>query len=143
MGALHSQCRLTPEPPANGPWKIDITQEYLCGANRQCNPGTYCGSLKVDEPGWASTLSYDNDVISTQSFIFYGLFDFDNVGSGLLQIFRCITFEGWTNVMYYYDDYIGVSSTIYFNFLTFIGGFFLLNLFLAVIMTTYEEMLDI
>jgi len=45
--------------------------------------------------------------------------------------------------MYYYDDYIGVSSTIYFNFLTFIGGFFLLNLFLAVIMTTYEEMHDL
>ena len=29
-----------------------------------------------------------------------GLVGFDNIGSGLLTVFQCITLEGWTSILY-------------------------------------------
>jgi len=57
----------------------------------------------------------------------------------MLSIFRVITLESWTYVMYNYMDVSGISA-IYFPILVVLGGFFLLNLFLAVIMESFEEM---
>lgn len=51
-----------------------------------------------------------------------------------------ITLESWTYVMYNYMDASGIIAAIYFPILVVLGGFFLLNLFLAVIMESFEEM---
>lgn len=51
-----------------------------------------------------------------------------------------ITLESWTYVMYNYMDASGIMAALYFPFLVVLGGFFLLNLFLAVIMESFEEM---
>ncbi len=56
------------------------------------------------------------------------------MGTSILSIFRVITLEGWTGVMYNYYDASGFISVIYFPVLIIMGSFFLLNLFLAVIM---------
>ena len=56
-----------------------------------------------------------------------------------LSIFRVITLEGWTGVMYNYLDSAGVTAGLFFPMLVVIGSFFLLNLFLAVIMETFSE----
>jgi len=51
-----------------------------------------------------------------------------------------ITLEGWSYVMYNYMDAGGIFAALYFPVLVVIGGFFLLNLFLAVIMEAFSEM---
>lgn len=56
-----------------------------------------------------------------------------------MSVFRVITLEGWTNVMYNYLDSSGVLAGIYFPIVVVIGSFFLLNLFLAVIMQTFTD----
>jgi hypothetical protein len=58
----------------------------------------------------------------------------------ILSIFRVITLEGWSFVMYNYMDSSGIFAALYFPILVVIGGFFLLNLFLAVIMESFSEM---
>jgi hypothetical protein len=56
-----------------------------------------------------------------------------------MSVFRVITLEGWTNVMYNYLVSSGVLAGIYFPIVVVIGSFFLLNLFLAVIMQTFTD----
>jgi uncharacterized membrane protein len=58
----------------------------------------------------------------------------------MLSIFRVITLEGWTIVMYNYFDSSGFIACLYFPVLIIMGSFFLLNLFLAVIMQTFSDM---
>ena len=48
--------------------------------------------------------------------------------------------ESWTYIMYNYMDASGFIAAIYFPILIVLGSFFLLNLFLAVIMESFEEM---
>ena len=69
----------------------------------------------------------------------YGITHFDNIGYAWLAIFQCITLEGWTPIMYMTMDATTGWSVIYFILLVFTGGFFLLNLALAVITEVYDE----
>ena len=78
--------------------------------------------------------------MTTWDYIQYGYFNFDNIGSAVMSIFRAITLEGWTPVMYNFMDSSGFIAGLYFPILIVIGSFFLLNLFLAVIMQTFSEM---
>ncbi len=68
-----------------------------------------------------------------------GLIHFDDVAHAWLTIFQCITLEGWTPIMYAAMDAITGWSVLYFVLLVFTGGFFLLNLALAVITEVYDE----
>lgn len=61
------------------------------------------------------------------------------MGVAILSIFRVITLEGWTVVMYNYLDSSGIVAAIFFPSLVIIGSFFLLNLFLAVIMQAFSD----
>jgi hypothetical protein len=69
----------------------------------------------------------------------YGITSFDNIEYSWLTIFQCITLEGWTPIMYMTMDAVTGWSVIYFVLLVFTGGFFLLNLALAVITEVYDE----
>jgi Ion transport protein len=77
--------------------------------------------------------------VESWDFISYGFLHFDNIGVAILSIFRVITLEGWTGVMYDYLDCSGFISAIYFPMCVIVCSFFLLNLFLAVIMETFSE----
>jgi voltage-gated sodium channel len=79
------------------------------------------------------------DDVTEWDFIQYGYFNFDNIGTSVMSVFRVITLEGWTSVMYNYLDSSGVLAGIYFPVVVVIGSFFLLNLFLAVIMQTFTD----
>ena len=64
---------------------------------------------------------------------------FDNVLKGFITVFIMITLEGWTDVWNYVSNtfkdkfYINpVITFIFFHLYIFIGGFYLMNLFLAV-----------
>ena len=68
-----------------------------------------------------------------------GITHFDNIAHSWLTIFQCITLEGWTPIMYMTMDASTGWSVVYFILLVFTGGFFLLNLALAVITEVYDE----
>ena len=64
----------------------------------------------------------------------WGLTNFDNIGYAAITIFQSITLEGWSDVMYFCQDGVSVPlATIFFVILTLFGGFFALNLVLAVL----------
>jgi hypothetical protein len=89
---------------------------------------TFCHGL------YEKNLPLELDNVTDWEFIQYGYFNFDNIGTSVMSVFRVITLEGWTNVMYNYLDASGNLAGIYFPIVVVIGSFFLLNLFLAVIM---------
>ena len=69
----------------------------------------------------------------------YGITNFDHFAYTCLTIFQCITLEGWTPIMYMTMDSLTGWTVVYFLLLVFMGGFFLLNLALAVITEVYDE----
>ncbi|KAL2090513.1 hypothetical protein ACEWY4_012776 [Coilia grayii] len=63
-----------------------------------------------------------------------GITHFDNLGFSMLTVYQCITMQGWTDVLYWVNDAIGVEwPWIYFVTLILLGSFFILNLVLGVL----------
>ncbi|KAM6979676.1 calcium channel, voltage-dependent, L type, alpha 1S subunit, a, partial [Aplochiton taeniatus] len=63
-----------------------------------------------------------------------GITHFDNLGFSMLTVYQCITTQGWTDVLYWVNDAIGVDwPWIYFITLILIGAFFVLNMVLGVL----------
>ena len=70
----------------------------------------------------------------------YGVSTLDNFGWTAVVILQAITFDGWTLPMY---GIIASTSSFlpvfYFLFIVVVGGFFIVNLFLAILL---QEFLD-
>ena len=69
----------------------------------------------------------------------YGVTNFDNILYSFLQVFRCLTMDGWTTLMYFSMETVSIYVFIYYILLVFIGAFFLLNITLAVIKLKFKE----
>ena len=69
----------------------------------------------------------------------FGITSFDNFLWALNTIFQCITLEGWTPIMYWAMDATSGWAFIYFVVLIWIGGFFVLQLALAVVTDAYAD----
>lgn len=65
--------------------------------------------------------------------------NFDNIFWALLNVFQCITLEGWSEIMVMYQKAYTPLVFFFFVALVFIGAFFFLNLTLAVINSSYSE----
>lgn len=65
--------------------------------------------------------------------------NFDNIFWALLNIFQCVTLEGWSEMMVLYQKVYTYYVLLFFVPLVFIGAFFLLNLTLAVINTSFND----
>ena len=87
-------------------------EEEICGYE-PCPEGYYCGK---------KTLNPNNDVTN-----------FDNIFWALLNVFQCISLEGWSDIMVMYMKAYTPWTFFFFMPMVFIGAFFLLNLTLAVI----------
>ena len=58
----------------------------------------------------------------------YGITSFDNIIYAMLTVFQCITMEGWTPILYWFNDALGNQfSAIYFVPLIVIGKLRLLT----------------
>lgn len=57
-----------------------------------------------------------------------------------MNVFTSVTLEGWTGIMYAISQSFTNLSIIYFVPMVFIGGFFLMNLTLAVIQSKFTAM---
>ncbi|XP_016422379.1 voltage-dependent L-type calcium channel subunit alpha-1D-like [Sinocyclocheilus rhinocerous] len=63
-----------------------------------------------------------------------GITNFDNFMFAMLTVFQCITMEGWTDVLYWMNDAMGLELPwVYFVSLVIFGSFFVLNLVLGVL----------
>ncbi|XP_076857240.1 calcium channel, voltage-dependent, L type, alpha 1S subunit, a isoform X2 [Brachyhypopomus gauderio] len=85
------------------------------GNGRRCTMnGTVC------KPGWPGP----NE----------GITHFDNLGFSMLTVYQCITMQGWTDVLYWVNDAIGMEwPWLYFVTLILLGSFFILNMVLGVL----------
>lgn len=69
-----------------------------------------------------------------------GITNFDNFGLAMLTVFQCVSLEGWTDVMYWVNDAVGVEwPWIYFVTLVILGSFFVLNLVLGVLSGEFSK----
>ena len=75
-----------------------------------------------------------------------GVINFDNVLYGFVTVFVMVTLEGWSDIFTYvsrtFKDKIHVNPIIifcYFHGFVIIGGFYLINLFLAVTNSEFEK----
>ena len=98
-------------------------------SGRQCDIGQYCSSV---DP--VTGLEFDNPE--------FDLVSFDDFAMACLTIFTMLTLEGWTDVMYSIQDGFSPYSWCYFVLLITLGSFIGLNLFLAVISSGYENVVD-
>ncbi|XP_049590543.1 dihydropyridine-sensitive L-type skeletal muscle calcium channel subunit alpha-1 isoform X2 [Syngnathus scovelli] len=64
----------------------------------------------------------------------HGITHFDNLGFSMLTVYQCITTQGWTDVLYWVNDAIGMEwPWIFFTTLILVGSYFVLNLVLGVL----------
>ena len=140
-GLTHYRCRIT-EFPVDGDWQVVPDDMQLCGEGIRDCPVGYCGSL-IERNDTVGDLTAIDDLYRDSNIfeLNYGVTNFDHMGSAFLTIFQCITLEGWTTVMYIFQD-VGSNVTIvlYFNACVIICSFFLLNLTIAVMLMEYEEL---
>lgn len=99
---------------------LDQANQGLCGGQNYCPENNFCGEIM----GAAD----------------YGTTNFDNILWGLLQIFISITMEGWSEFMVKYEKtYTWLVGPLFFIPMTYLGGYFLLNLLLAVINSSFSS----
>ena len=99
-----------------------------------CPSGAYCGH-PIDY-----AISLQEDGISTDSTVNYGITTFTNIGKSLLTVFQVVTLDGWTKIMYtVFDSSNDLIAMIYFCLIVMLGSNFLINLILAVILDSFMK----
>ena len=137
-GEIHYRWRTTPNP-INGDWMVNPDDVDTWG-DRKWSVGSHWGSLifQHDEYGGlnVSDLYRDTKIENLN----WGLTNFDNIGNAFLTIFQVTTMEGWTNIMYIYQNSFSKYITpLYFIFLLLVWSFFILNITIAIMLDKYEE----
>ena len=70
----------------------------------------------------------------------YGKINFDNLINAFLTVFQCLTLEGWTSVMYnFQDSYDKYWATLYFVALVLMCALLFLNIIVAILFDNYED----
>jgi len=81
-----------------------------------------------------------SDGVINNGQIYYGIVNFDHLGTALLTVFQIITTDSWSQVMYnLFDADTGIIAGIFFILLIVVGSFFMLNLILAVIIQGFIQ----
>jgi hypothetical protein len=116
---------------------VDITS--LCtidgsGLN-ECPSDRHCGL-----PGEYELFNFRFKEEAEIEELDWGIPNFDHIGSALFTVFQTITLEGWNKLMY---NHYGATSpyflSLYFSIVVLLGAFFVLNLMLAAIWTTFTK----
>lgn len=68
--------------------------------------------------------------------------NFDHIGWSMLAIFQILSGENWNEIMYMAIDQVGWISALYFVSLILIGNYILFNLFLAILLSMFENKED-
>ena len=123
-GVLHHRC---------APADVDLTllspDEQL-----QYDSETSCNPRRSDQCEAHDTCSYFDLNPSN------GLMSYDSVPIALVVLLQAVTFDDWATSMFALEDAYSPYVIIYYLLIVIIGGFFVINLFLAVI---FEEFLSV
>ena len=71
-----------------------------------------------------------------------GVLSFDNLGTGLLLAFKIVTRDNWPDDLADLVNGYHSATFIFFLVITFFGGYFCLNLFVAVLTSSFDEVDD-
>ena len=63
--------------------------------------------------------------------------NFDNIGAAAMVILQAATFDGWTRGMFVLMETVASYAWLYYVLIVCIGGFFVVNLFLAVLLQEF------
>merc|ERR1719353_1183683 len=70
----------------------------------------------------------------------YGFTGFQNIFSAFLTVFQCSTMEGWTDIMYRYQNASSEAfAMIFFVMVMVLGSTFFVNLSVAILWEKYES----
>lgn len=151
-GALHNRCYTT-EYPVDGVWTLygapDNTYTDICSENSPCPEGATCGNrFELKDPN-NPDLPYpftDSDDLWYDSLMeeqHWGYNNFDNFGSAMLTVFQVTTTDGWTPMMFNYENAGSqILSWFYFISCVIVCNFFILNLTVGQMMLVYEERME-
>ena len=106
--------------------------------------GRQCDIRKYGNDTWSvEALTMDCQAAENPN---YGETHFEKIGVAMLWIFADITLEGWVDNMYMINDAFSHRSepaalfvNLYFTLMVLLGGFFMLNLALAVVWDNYQK----
>ncbi|CAG9855273.1 unnamed protein product [Phyllotreta striolata] len=106
-------------------WYVDENGDYpLCGNSSgagQCKPGYTCLQGYGDNPN-------------------YGYTSFDTFGWAFLSAFRLMTQDYWENLYQLVLRSAGPWHMLFFIVIIFLGSFYLVNLILAIVAMSYDEL---
>lgn len=122
-------------------------EEEICAAAQALvmnNNAAFCDRASTGSGGWATlfegktctgaqdvcVLHYDNP--------YDGVLNFDSFGGACIPVMQMVTVSSWQEVMHIMQDVTGDIATVYFLFGTVFGGYFLFNLFVAVLKSKFE-----
>lgn len=94
---------------------------YFLFVNRMCPPGYTCLQGYGDNPN-------------------YGYTSFDTFGWALLSAFRLMTQDYWENLYQLVLRSAGPWHMLFFIVIIFLGSFYLVNLILAIVAMSYDEL---
>jgi hypothetical protein len=113
-------------------------------ANPYVNLGRICDDRYYGNDTW--TVSNNTMACRAASNPNYGQTHFDTIWVAMLWVFADITLEGWVDNMYMINDVFALRNdfllflvNIYFTLMVLLGGFFMLNLALAVVWDNYQK----
>ncbi|XP_070759625.1 calcium channel, voltage-dependent, L type, alpha 1D subunit, a [Enoplosus armatus] len=118
IGKMHATCFI---PGSDAIAEEEPAPCAISGHGRQC-------SINISEcrEGWQGPNG--------------GITNFDNFLFAMLTVFQCITMEGWTDVLYWMNDAMGLELPwVYFVSLVIFGSFFVLNLVLGVLSGEFSK----
>ena len=106
--------------------------KYMCSFDSNCKDLNTYGMTFICAKGYLNPNS--------------GAINFDNISSSLITVFITVTLEGWSYIYTYvsktFKDKIYINPIIifvYFHLFLYIGAFYLINLFLAVTNSEFEN----
>ncbi|KAL6043324.1 Voltage-dependent T-type calcium channel subunit alpha-1G, partial [Balamuthia mandrillaris] len=70
----------------------------------------------------------------------FGTVSFDNFLIATINLFQCAMMEEWTATMYLVMDSTNYFAGLFFLAVVFIGAFFIINLFLGIVESTYHDL---
>jgi hypothetical protein len=88
----------------------------------------------------AGVSPFTHDGVREMEDINFAIPTFDSFSHAFVTIFQVLTLEGWSTLLYNYQDAGDtVSATIFFSCVVMIGALFSMNLFLASIMESFSK----
>jgi hypothetical protein len=135
---------------------VAAVQMWQGNFKQRCQSSIYGYPLDISDSRTMCTNDYDCKHYNTPGEKFfcgktpqnpdYNYSNFDDTLNALIGIFIISTMEGWTEYYNYtcitFRDSIGINLTIiilYYHILLIISGYYLINLFLAVILNKFSE----